>query len=143
MAVNSTVVVANLQDFIDRGLEDRLSPALEKVCLHIEREAKLLAPHGDGQLIGSISHKVEGLTGVVYSDVEYAPYVEIGTGIQAGVGAYHNEYMGTGRQTPWVWRDAKGNYHYTTGMKQQPFLEPAFDKCEPYIKEMFEGILDK
>ena len=32
---------------------------------------------------------------------------------------------GGGRPTPWVYQDAKGNWHYTRGNKAKPFLKPA------------------
>lgn len=54
---------------------------------------------------------------IIGTDSEYGAYVELGTGIYAEGGG--------GRPTPWVYQDAKGNWHYTRGNKAQPFLKPA------------------
>ena len=49
----------------------------------IERTAKRLAPVDTGRLRASVTHALEedvrGLVGVIGTDVEYAPYVELGT----------------------------------------------------------------
>jgi hypothetical protein len=52
-------------------------------------------------------------TVAVGSNVEYAPYVEFGTGIYADEG---------GRQTPWRYQDDKGVWHITHGQKPVHFL---------------------
>lgn len=66
--------------------------ALEDSCSIIEAQAKINAPVNDGQLRQSITHTVENSVGTVGTNVEYAPYVEIGTGL------FSSE--GNGRQTP-------------------------------------------
>lgn len=48
-------------------------------CIKVEKSAKQNAPVDTGRLKASITHKVDGLMGVVGSDVEYAPYIELGT----------------------------------------------------------------
>lgn len=53
----------------------------------IERGAKRICPVDTGRLRASITHSLEqdsaGLVGVVGTDVEYAPYVFLGTSHQA------------------------------------------------------------
>lgn len=133
-------VIDNIEQFAATELDEILHDAIQKACLYVERKAKENAPAGDGQLRSSITSNVEGTKGVVGSDVEYAPYVEIGTGIKAGIGSYHNEYAGTGRQTPWRY-PYKDSFRWTSGMEQKPFLEPALDDSEDDIKSCFEGII--
>jgi hypothetical protein len=70
-----------------------LEGPLTKACLLVENDAKKRCPVDTGQLRQSITHEVEGNTGVIGTNVEYAPYVEYGTGIHAK--------DGNGRQTPW------------------------------------------
>ncbi len=86
------IVLDNLEHFINEGLPEVLEQGLTKACLIVEGEAKKKAPARDGQLRQSITHEVdkESSTGYIGSNLEYAPYVEIGTGI------YSSE--GTGRQ---------------------------------------------
>lgn len=98
-----------------------LEKALTKACLLVEREAKKKAPKGVGDLRKSIQSLVttEGgkMVGIVFTPLEYAPYVEYGTGIFAEEG---------GRQdVPWSYEDEEGNWHSTSGMKPTPFLRPA------------------
>lgn len=91
--------------------------ALEKCGLVAEGYAKKLAPVDTGNLRNSISHKVDPEEPAVYigSNSLYAAYQEFGTGI----------YTDGGRDTPWVYQDEKGNWHWTRGNKAQPFLKPA------------------
>lgn len=92
ITINSKEVEANLQEFLANQLPEAIEKGLEKACLVVETDAKVRCPVDDGQLRQSIHHTVEGDTGVVGSNVEYAPYVEIGTGIYSS--------KGTGRQSP-------------------------------------------
>jgi len=52
---------------------------INKACLMVERDAKKLCPVDTGRLRSSISHEIEGTTGRVGSNVEYARAVELGT----------------------------------------------------------------
>lgn len=119
-------------------INEAISAALTKACLIVERDAKKKAPIGDGQLNQSITHEVvvndKEKCGYVGSNVEYAPYVEIGTGIYSS--------QGDGRQTPWRYQDEKtGKWYYTRGMQPQPFLKPAADENRNKILKQFEGII--
>lgn len=90
---------------------------LEKCGLTAENYAKRLCPVDTGNLRNSITHVVKDDEMAVYigSNVEYAPYVELGTGV----------YADGGRPTPWVFQDENGDWHRTNGQKAQPFLKPA------------------
>lgn len=97
---------------------------MEKACLIIERQAKQDCPKDQGFLGASITHDVmideEGITGIIGSNLEYAPYVHNGTGIYA--------VNGDGRKTPWGYEAKKGKYkgyHITKGQRPHPFLEYA------------------
>lgn len=96
---------------------DAVLRALERCGEQAEGYAKDLAPVDTGNLRNSISHKVDDGEAAVYigTNVSYAPYVELATGI----------YTEGGRPTPWVYQDAKGNWHWTAGNPAQPFLAPA------------------
>jgi HK97 gp10 family phage protein len=71
-----------------QGMEQAVSLALEASALLVEGQAKALAPVGKyppgsgrvgGNLRDSITHEVEGQEAKVGTNVEYAPYVELGT----------------------------------------------------------------
>lgn len=101
---------------------DAVLRALERCGEQAEGYAKDLCPTDTGQLQNSISHIVDDAENAVYIGVpggptSYGVYVELGTGIYAEGGG--------GRPTPWVYQDAKGNWHWTRGNPAQPFLKPA------------------
>lgn len=142
----------------------KMEQAITKACMIVERQAKINAQslsEGNGTLAGSIASRVDGLEGVVYTPLFYAPYVEFGTGIEAE--------DGKGRQdVPWVYVENSGNEgsvqrsytleeakatvaylrekglpaHYTYGQKPQPFMRPALDDNRDKIVEILkEGLL--
>lgn len=118
---------------------DGMENALEKACAIVERSAKQKAPKGKGELRRSITSKVENsndeLQGVVYTPLEYAPYVEFGTGLFAEDG---------GRQdVPWCYKDDEGNWHSTSGQKPQPFMRPAlYENREAIIETLKGGLIN-
>ncbi len=83
-----------------------------------------------GALKASLTYAVSlaEKTVTVGSALLYALYVELGTGIFAE--------KGDGRKTPWVWKDQNGKYHFTRGMKPQPFLRPAVKDHIDELKEI-------
>lgn len=105
--------------------------ALQRAGLEIETKAKKLCPVDTGTLRRSITHEVANNELVVGTNVEYAPYLEFGTGIYAS--------EGDGRKTPWTYMSADGEFHTTQGQHPQPFLFPAGDdvkdKIAGYITE--------
>lgn len=61
------------------SIEDAISLALEASALVVEGSAQNLAPVDTGNLRNSITHEVEGKEARVGTNVEYAPFVELGT----------------------------------------------------------------
>lgn len=113
------------------GSEEQLQQGLNKACLIVEREAKQNCPSHTGELRSSISSTVEGTTGIVGSPLQYAAYVEYGTGLFA-VG-------GNGRKdVPWRYQNAKGEWFTTSGMPPQPFLIPALNNNRTQIIEALQ-----
>lgn len=78
-----TVVEDNTDEFRD-GLDAALTRALEKVGLVAEGYAKRLCPVDTGRLRNSITHVIDAGEQAVYvgTNVEYGPYVELGTSRQ-------------------------------------------------------------
>ena len=116
------VTITDNSAAVKSAMKDAILRALEKCGLVAEGYAKKLCDgfkNPTGNLRNSITHVVDDGETAVYigTYIEYAIYVELGTGIYAEGGG--------GRPTPWVYQDAKGNWHYTRGNKAQPFLKPA------------------
>ena len=110
---------------VQEAFEAAVSRALERCGSQAEGYAKDLCPENTGNLRSSISHKVDPQKQVAYvgTNVSYAPYVELGTGIH---------YPG-GRKTPWKYKDSEGNWHVTRGQEAQPYLKPAVaDHAQTY-----------
>lgn len=105
--------------------------ALEECGMVGEGYAKLLCPVDTGNLRNSITYLVVVGELKVYigTNSEYGPYVELGTGI----------YYAGGRQTPWYYQDAKGNWHLTHGQRAQPYIKPAVADHVPQYKAIIEG----
>ena len=128
-----------ITDKLDKIIDTtNLKKAMGKACALVERSAKIKAPKGTGGesgLRGSIKSKIEGvgadMVGVVYTPLEYAPYVEFGTGLFA-------EEQGR-KDVPWHYQDDEGEWHSTSGMKPQPYLRPALNENREQIKEILKG----
>lgn len=122
-------VLENLEGLIDA---DKVAAAVGKACALVERSAKQKAPKGTGELRRSITSKVEkegnGAVGTVFTPLEYAPYIEFGTGLFAESG---------GRQdVPWCYQDDEGEWHSTSGMHPQPYMRPALNENREQIKRI-------
>lgn len=119
----SPKVLAALKNAVNRGLKTCGETAVDY--------AQDLCPVDTGNLAGKITYQVKGDDCYIGTNVEYAPYVEFGTGIYAE--------NGDGRQTPWIWTDDSGQVHLTHGQKPQPFLRPA---AQDHAKEYGDILKD-
>lgn len=113
----------------------QVEKALEMCGMTAENYAKHLCPVDQGRLRNSIAHTVDEENGayiaMIGSAVEYAPYVELGTG----------QYYPGGRPTPWIYQDDKGNWHKTSGNKPQPYMKPAIADHVSQYKGIIERTL--
>jgi len=76
--VNIGIIKDNVDEYL-KAVDAAKQRGLEKVGLTAERYAKALCPVDTGRLRNSISHAVEGDSAYIGTNVEYAPYVEMGT----------------------------------------------------------------
>ncbi len=134
-----SIEIEGLKDVLDRFEKitnpEGIEQALGQACALVERSAKQKAPKDNGELRRSISSKVEGLQGIVFTPLEYAPYVEYGTGLFA-------EEAGRA-DVPWHYQDDEGNWHSTSGQKPQPFMRPALDENRTQIQQILKGGITK
>ena len=118
---------------------ENMTQAMGQACAAVEASAKKKAPKDKGALRRSIASKVEteggDIQGVVYTPLEYAPYVEYGTGLFAESGGRTN--------VPWVYQDDEGNWHSTKGQKPQPFLRPALNENRKTVVKILGGGIKK
>ena len=123
-------IEAKLEDIADTS---NIEQALGEACAIVERSAKQKAPKKTGDLRRKIESRVENLQGIVYTPLEYAPYVEYGTGLFAENGGRED--------VPWRYKDDKGKWHSTSGQEPQPFMRPALDENREEILRILKGAL--
>lgn len=131
-------------DDVIKQLDVNVIKALYHVGLKAVSYAVPLTPVGEsGNLRQSISFKVDDEEKAVYvgSPMKYAAYVELGTGIY---------YPEGGRPTPWVYwtlgkdpntGELKKIYHFTHGMRAQPYIKPAMADHMKTYKRIIEDEL--
>ena len=117
--------------------EQKFEGALGKACALVERAARQKAPKGTGELRRSITSKIErnegDIQGIVFTPLEYAPYVEYGTGLFAENGGR--------KDVPWNYQDDEGEWHSTSGQHPQPYMRPALDENrEQILRILKEGL---
>jgi HK97 gp10 family phage protein len=135
MANETNVEVKGLDSILAKIEEiasgEAIKQKLGQACALVERAAKEKAPKDNGELRRSITSKVEGLTGIIFTPLEYAPYVEYGTGLFAEVAGR--------KDTPWSYQDDEGEWHSTSGQKPQPFMRPALNDNRTEILKILGG----
>jgi len=122
---------------MDRAIERALIRSTNKVQADAKRILTDEKHVDTGVLRGSIVTAIDSSdnTGTVSTNIEYAPYIEFGTGIEAE--------GGLGRKTPWTYFSEKYGWVTTSGHKPYPFMRPARDNNKDTIKKMFISELKK
>ncbi len=126
--------------FKDNSMEgkERLKKAAAKwllqACILVEGQAVLLAPVATSRLKQSIDYIVDDdeLVGYVGTNVDYAIYVEFGTG--------EFSENGNGRKGGWMYKDPSGEWFFTWGIEPQPYLRPAFRQTKGQIEALAKSI---
>lgn len=104
----------------------------------VQGSAKLLCPVDSGRLRDSIEiEDVSQDTVAVGTNVEYAVYVEYGTGQLGDPTVPHTtkEY--------WRYQDEDGNWHTTHGQPPRPYLTPALSMSQTDVKRKVIAQLQK
>lgn len=86
-----------------------------------------------GRMRNSVAHTVVKHDAYIGTNLEYAVYHELGTGIYAS--------QPGGRQTPWVYYDSKGKAHRTRGLYPIHFLKKAASEHTEEYKKIIEKIM--
>ena len=124
---------------VEEATDEAIEIALEAVGLQAEGYVQLLTPVDTGNLRNSFTSEVamgddDGDAVYIGTNVEYAPYVEFGTGIFAD--------NGQGRQTPWVYYDERlERFVYTHGRKASHMLQRGMEENLDEYRAIFESSL--
>lgn len=78
----ATIEIKSHKKEVLDALNDKIAVALETIGLRAERHAKEYCPVDTGRLRNSISHAIDDDSAYIGTNVEYAPYVELGTNKQ-------------------------------------------------------------
>ena len=131
-------------EFIDNSekiklfLERATTAGLEEAAAELESQAFQNTPVNTGQLKGAWGHAIDEkrMVATIGNALENAIWTEFGTGEYA--------LENNGRQTPWRYQDAKGEWHTTTGKKPIRMLHNAFvTKKNTVIRIMERHYKDK
>ncbi len=119
---------------VKKELQKTVEKSLTKAGLIIKSDASLLVPINTGHLKGSIRKAVklddEETKVYVGTNVEYAYYVEFGTGEFAE--------KGNGRKGGWLYKTPDGEVHFTHGQKPKSFIRRAFRNRKQEVVEMLK-----
>lgn len=154
-------VLARLEKVADKKT---IKKTLGKACAKVERAAREKAPKGQGDLRRSITSEVreEGneIIGVIFTPLEYAPYVEYGTGLFAEEGGKDGYWVYVKDSTIKSNKNAGKRYtldeakqivammradgleaYYTNGRQATPFMRPALNENREEVKRIIaEGV---
>ena len=134
MMANMQFQITDNSDEVLNELAHNIDNVLEAWGLYGEGQAKRniieTTRNPTGRLMNSITHTTDDNTAIIGTNVEYAIWNEIGTGIYASEPG--------GRQDPWFYQDSKGNWHKTSGMKPKHFLQRAITEHIETYKEILE-----
>jgi HK97 gp10 family phage protein len=134
MKIKFEIVDADSIELLD---EVALRNGLGRALAVVERAAKEKAPKDTGALRRSITSEItqEGseMIGYVFTPLEYAPYVEYGTGLFAESGGR--------KDVPWNYQDDKGEWHSTSGQRPQPFMRPALQENREEVLRIIKEAL--
>lgn len=132
---NLDIEITNNKDAVLSALREQVQRGLESIGVTAEGYAQENCINVDtGRLRNSISHAVEETEVQIGTNVEYAPYIEYGTGIYASEGG--------GRQTPWVYYNEKlGRWVWTRGIQPTHFLRDAVSQHSDEYNAIMEANL--
>lgn len=145
----------------------KIHKAMKNAVLRVERSAKQKAQaiKDTGALSRSIKTKVttddNNILGIIYSELEYAPYVEYGTGkyaeeggrsgywvyVKDGVNEKSNDKqvkiytLEEAKKVMAILRSKGLEAYYTDGQKARPYLRPAlYENEKEIINDLREGV---
>lgn len=120
---------------VQGAIDDRINAELEECAGELESQVKRNTRVDTGKTKGSWQHKVDDSSHTAYigSNDENAIWEEFGTGEHA--------LEGNGRKGGWVYKDAKGQWHRTTGKKPSRAFFKAYTALKSAIIKRLQNSL--
>lgn len=116
---------------VDKIVDNALYQGAQKIQGDAKRLIKAKGAFDTGRLHGSISVEAIPDGYAIGTNVEYAPYVEYGTGLLGDPTVLHT--------TRKCWQN--GNWHTFRGMKARPYLRPALNINKKYVAKLVRSRL--
>ena len=134
-ALVADVTLVNNKQEIKAAMKAQIIGWLDAIGEDAASTAANKAPVDTGALKNSISHAVDESEQKAYigTNIEYAIWHELGTGIYASEGG--------GRQGGWNYQDSEGNWHHTNGVPAKHFLQFGATAHQAEYKAMLEQAL--
>lgn len=120
---------------VDKIVDNALYQGAQKIQGDAKRLIKAKGAFDTGRLHGSISVEAIPNGYAIGTNVEYAPYVEYGTGLLGDPAVPHTT------RKYWRYKDENGNWHTSHGMKARPYLRPAFNTNKKYVAKLVRSRL--
>ena len=145
MATIEILNVDRLMTKLDKIANVKVVEAMNKAVTLVQGQAKNLCVVDTGALRSSIHTQVKSgkseVIGRVYTSMNYAPYIEFGTGNKGrGTYPYKTKVNLHYKGEPWVYTPDGGETFYRTeGQVAKPFMYPALKMNEKTIKAMFKN----
>ena len=123
---------------VNAALDEATIAFLYEAAGEMETQLKRTSPVDTGQLSNSWKYHIDEQAGIatIGSEIQNAIWNEFGTGQYA--------LSGDGRKTKWVYQDAKGNWHTTSGKRPRRTLFKAFEakktKLPKLLAEKLRGM---
>lgn len=141
--VTGVKALAKKLDALGGNSDAIIMRGLHKGAVKIQADAKKLIEQQDavdtGRLKGSISVEKIRNGRLIGTNVEYAPYIEFGTGTEGDPSVSHTQ------RSSWRYRDEDGNWHYCRAMKPRPYMRTSFSQNKDYViatvrRELFKAL---
>lgn len=136
---NDAELIAKLLQMKETA-DSALKAAIQRAGIQVRDAAVNMCPVDTGELRQSIHELTEVtdsvITSTVYTNKEYAPYVEFGTGpkgaeTHAGISPEVNPVY---RSSGWTYMDKDGEFVHTNGQAAQPYMYPALKDNEQRLR---------
>ena len=120
---------------VDEIVDKALYQGAQKIQGDAKRLIKAKGAFDTGRLHGGISVEAIQNGYAIGTNVEYAPYVEYGTGPLGDPTVPHTT------RKYWRYKDENGNWYTSHGMKARPYLRPALNTNKKYVAKLVRSRL--
>lgn len=140
------------KSFLNKIEEEILIAMLDYGQRYAQEEISNLGATYTGELANSIEIELLGKVGYIYTELDYAKFVEYGTGIVGAMesnrhpklpASWIHDASGHGMEGWIYYNENDGRFHRTLGMKHRPFMYNTAKALEKNKSQIVKGVLKK